>query len=62
MSECGDGDRYWSVLEAHQFLLDVLKYLSAAVMIYLSLLTLTNQIGGSGIERLTWRAYLSFIL
>ena len=46
MSECGDGDRRWSVLKAHPFSLDVLKYLSAAVMIYLSLLTLKNQDGG----------------
>ena len=46
-------------LKAHPVLLDVLKYLSAAVMIYLSLLTLTNQIGGSKVsERLTWRAGL----
>ena len=47
------------LLKAHPVLLDVLKYLSAAVMIYLSLLTLKNQAGGSKISgSLSWRAGL----
>ena len=46
-------------LKAHPFSLDVLKYLSAAVMIYLSLLTLKNQDGVSKISgSLSWRAGL----
>ena len=46
-------------LKAHPVLLDLLKYLSAAVMIYLSLLTLKNQSGDSKISgRLSWRAGL----
>lgn len=47
------------LLKAHPVLLDVLKYLSAAVMIYLSLLTLKNQAGSSKIYgSLSWRAGL----
>jgi len=43
-------------LKSHPVLLDMLKYSSAAVMIYLSLLTLKNQVDDSRISRcLSWR-------
>ncbi len=46
-------------MKAHPVLLDALKYLSAAIMIYLSLLTLKNQVGVSEISgQLSWRTGL----
>jgi threonine/homoserine/homoserine lactone efflux protein len=46
-------------LKAHPVFLDALKYLSAIVMIYLSLLTLQNKVGSSKISgSLSWRAGL----
>lgn len=44
-------------LTSQPVLLDALKYLSAAVMIYLSLITLKSQTGGYNFTRhLSWRA------